>query len=281
MGIESSTTQTNCIAETFPLNTHEAFLAHVGNLRKNRQLFGRVAKTVPEQLLVVSKHVWPKPIPATTITRTYFGLSIMNERHSEFRSLAEAEFCILHDVCHPTHLTLYGEPPKQYSTRPRDIILLGLWQHHQTCNPIFLGASVDEHHLILQYNNTGSIERIDPFGSLCEIPVKYFGGWSKNLLATTGGLPALLQEDSIAVKINNRYSYLLSSDSQLMAINQLIRQHPGDGLTTPLQVNPEYIISRLFHPETIEDPVNAPPELDKSWRSANILRVLGIEWSRY
>lgn len=279
MGIESSITQINYTTDTLPPNIQEAFLAHVSGLRKNRQLFGRVAKTVPDQLLVVSRHVWPKPIPATTITRTYFGLSIMNEGHSEFRALAEAEFCILHDMCHPTKLILFGEPSKKHPYRPEDLIHLGLWGNIHN-HDVFLGASVNRRDLVLRYGPTGSLELIEPLTDIYHTPTKFSEG-RPNLLATTGGLTTLLQKGSAEVRINNRYSYLLSSDSRSVTVIKFIRRQPSDKLTTPSQVNPEYIISRLFHPETLEDPVNAPPGLDKSWRSANILRVLGIEWSRH
>ena len=48
----------------------------------------------------------------------------------------------------------------------------------------------------------------------------------------------------------------------------------------PSHVNPSKVITSLFDPVTISDPVNAPAELDDSWRFANLMEVVGVKWER-
>lgn len=40
-------------------------------------------------------------------------------------------------------------------------------------------------------------------------------------------------------------------------------------------------MQRLIDPLTLKDPINAPPDLDYSWRYANSMAVMGIRWDRY
>lgn len=52
-----------------------------------------------------------------------------------------------------------------------------------------------------------------------------------------------------------------------------------DELSIPRKIDEydrEEIILQLFQPETLKDPTNSPPELDKSWIKADILKVCGI-----
>ncbi len=266
--------------DALPLHTQEAFLAHVSGLRRNRQLFGRVAKTDPEQLLVITKHVWPKPIPAITVTRTYFGL-VPNNKSPEFRELAEAQFIISRGQCHPVELTLWGEPPKdtRLNPRSRDMIHLAFWQRYrEQHSPTCLGASIYGHHLALRYDGTGSLKEVDPLAN-DRTPAGRFEGWP-NLLQMAGSLATLKEKGAVRIRINRHYSYLLSFDPQWVTVEKFSRQQPADKLVAPSSINPEEIASRLFHPETIDDPVNTPPQLDRSWRSANILYTLGINWLR-
>lgn len=254
-----------------PTDIQQAFEDHTGQLSKEGQLLGRVTRVVPEQLLLVTKYTWRK-LPAAAVTRIHFGYTLSERQSPEFRTLAEAEFMVWRGICHSQNLTLWGEPPKQHSLKARDIIHLGLWSHNPTHGTLSLGVFINGVNLHLQYDIPGSLKRIEPFSNL--------EGCS-NLLAQAGGLSILQQEGPTHIRMDSRYSYLLSPTPQSVTVERFSRRQPDGRLVVPLSANLEEVAFRLFHPETIKNPVNAPVELDKSWHSADILRTLGVKWSRH
>lgn len=54
-----------------------------------------------------------------------------------------------------------------------------------------------------------------------------------------------------------------------------------DECVIPVKISTEETINKLFNPITLKDPVNAPTDLDDSWKSANLSKISGIEWERH
>ena len=54
-----------------------------------------------------------------------------------------------------------------------------------------------------------------------------------------------------------------------------------DDMLIPLFVDRDELIGNLFDPAVLQDPENAPPELDDSWRFANLMDVVRVKWERY
>lgn len=67
--------------------------------------------------------------------------------------------------------------------------------------------------------------------------------------------------------------------------NVLIQQYKEAKLTGsirfPLKINSLDIVNQIFAPETLADPINARPDLDKFWKDPErIKKALGIEWTK-
>lgn len=54
-----------------------------------------------------------------------------------------------------------------------------------------------------------------------------------------------------------------------------------DKATIPLAINPRELRQRFVKEPTQKDPINAPMELDDSWKHTNILQAVGVNWIRY
>lgn len=75
--------------------------------------------------------------------------------------------------------------------------------------------------------------------------------------------------------------YELTIEGENILFRRFENQNLKDELIILKKFNKSDIIQQLFAPPTLENPFNAPPELDNSWRFANLLEVAGIKWERY
>lgn len=75
--------------------------------------------------------------------------------------------------------------------------------------------------------------------------------------------------------------YEVSSVGPSYTIIRSIENQAEDEILISGTINTSWVISNLFNPATLEDPINAPPELDDLWRFANLADVVGVKWERY
>lgn len=97
---------------------------------------------------------------------------------------------------------------------------------------------------------------------------KFYDG---NGLLKTGG--EIIKKGDASVKVGqNGVGYVLE-----------IRSGPDQKvkLILPTHVNSSEVIIGLFDSLTISDPINAPLELDDSWRFSNLMEVVGIKHERF
>lgn len=146
------------------------------------------------------------------------------------------------------------------------------WQIMQLsffCNLTFCTFQFSQRELEIHFNERGFINHtrlITEYG-----PRDWFGLGEDELkiLSERGHLKHLARDGS-------PYELTISGQN----IN-LVTFNNEDKILVPWQVNREEIIQKLFDPLTIEDPIDAPPELDYSWRFANLMEVVGVKWERY
>ncbi len=165
----------------------------------------------------------------------------------------------------------YGEGPDDYS---------GLDSYfEEQLNQTNCWARINGRELEVTFNETGAISQI------------IIGNKPKNFsIIDKDKIQLLCQRGTLSLKGTQDYfSRIVSTDNILLIVEDgriiLERfkrddlEHPIDKVVMPIQIDRKGILSILFDPRTLKDPINAPPELDR-WYLMNSFEVCGITWGQ-
>ena len=96
------------------------------------------------------------------------------------------------------------------------------------------------------------------------------------------GVDDLLNGEQIRLESEgSNFSARLGEGKNNVVVERFVDNVVKDRFLLPRYVSAEGIRGKLLDPVTLKDPVNAPSELDDSWRYADLLETVGIKWERY
>lgn len=226
-----------------------------------------VIRTHPERLLTIQKIYGPGA------RRVYHSWEPPIEKQQHFQISAETVFHYINNRFSLAYVKHYGE---RNFRQMHEFVLVGFdsFQFPNHCNIAlsnrFARIEYDRRlrlpTVLFQLNRNGedAIAHYDEKIYLSEADHKK--------LSTTG---------FIQLNNNGESDYEISVVEATVSLRRFEQGDRKDEVTIPTWQNGEKIIRELFSPLTIEDPVNAPPELDDSWRFANLLEVVGVRWERH
>jgi len=228
-------------------------------------------KIEPEKLLLVHDYkdntVW-----AGCCGRQYFLWKPGIKKEYDFKVSAMALFNKSGNIFTPIEIALYGEDFQIGVGREKEYLRITLIP--EVCCDFILSYR----HLRLFFDNEESISEtgfaIDREGTgregypLYELDIK------------KAELKELLNQMSLRIKTSlSSYHFKIKENS--IRLKRVEVDTVKDDLLLPQKISRSQIIQKLFDPLTLENPVNTPPELDDSWRFANLLDVVGVKWERY
>lgn len=117
------------------------------------------------------------------------------------------------------------------------------------------------------------IDRFDPF--------QFDGEYYMNYNTAAKELLKVLAKKGNLEWSDRSSKYDLTVKKDVMKLKRVENGILGDELLIPRKINQEEIIQTLFDHSTLKDPLNAPLELDNSWRFANLMDTVGVKWERY
>ena len=237
-----------------PKELQEKFAEWIGGSRSDCKIFD----VHPEFLLVVSGHV-------EHISREYY---LSTQEGFSYR--ARAGFDNKNGKWNVSHIQVYGESQAFITVVAKtesvdlDFEYLFAWR-----------INLNKGYLTPSYDNQGKLRYLDL------TRVKRQGRDPEGLMNDRNHNSLKIEHGEVVTVDRGceRYNMMLE-DGRV-----LLKRFEGDILTDkislPFVVDREKIIEDLVRPGTLQDPRNADPELDRSWRLADLLETVGISWMTY
>ncbi len=92
-------------------------------------------------------------------------------------------------------------------------------------------------------------------------------------------LKELIEKGHLQLRDGGKF-FKFSAEESFARLQRYAEEALRDDILIPLFVDRDEVIGTLFDLAVLRDPENAPPELDASWRFANLMEVVGIKWER-
>jgi len=230
-----------------------------------------VLKAVPEHLLAVRSDSY------YDVVREYFLYEgQFNNEILPFTQQARLGLRKETDVYYPMDVARFGEPFEAGYEELRS------WYNAYSVHKRIRGES-----LIIYYDNSKF-----PILVIAELHLTseekgneyklQLGSLEGEDLEATQHFNNLINRGEITIGSNKNVFRLTFADNKRnLMVKRLEDGNLKDKIVVPVEILRTEILEKLFNPQTLKDPVNAPPELDNSWRFVNLMEAVGVKWERY
>ncbi len=198
-------------------------------------------------------------------TTLYFGYT--GQEGNMFHGTTTALFDRMDGEFHPAKVRYHGERTREFVEFQMDIGD----EDRRSQFGAKINARLDNRTLILIYDANGDLEYLQiRDGERDEVDLN---------LRSKSQIDELMKKKRDHLFERSLYE-MAALEGNVMS---LIRNYHGGGVLDefeiPTKINKAEIIQNLFPKELLDDPFNAPPELD-TWRRADVLSEIGIKWER-
>lgn len=135
----------------------------------------------------------------------------------------------------------------------------------------------DRNSMTVHYSENGEIDKLI-FGIIS--PIDGEPDLSISLNIEQDGLEALNNKGEIEYARADGNLYRLSVNGEQITLRRSQQGKLKDEIIIPTKIKGDDIINGFINPITLEDPINADPDLDNSWRFANVWEMMSINWNR-
>lgn len=235
-----------------------------------------VIKVYPERLLYISE----SQIGMNFVMRQYRLWEPANDEDQHFPIAVAAGFERSDRTFKPSFVEMYGEPEKDRP--PSERMALGfdvqVTSSGYKAVSVWLVAELRERKIDLSFDINGGFSELG-FG----LDRERLGAtiFLQDYIVVEANLLNLLSENGSHQLTKGQSDYQFYIDEELINIKRFEKGELKDELAIPRSINREEITQTLFDPLTLEDPINAPPELDDSWHFADLMKTVGVKWERY
>lgn len=214
------------------------------------------------------------------VTRSYYSWQPSLEGRTSFPLVVEANFKKDADRFEPSGILFQGEALPSQAGK----FIAGRYIAHEfstinfrdfDSNITSFQIAIAERLCYLKYTNKGSLIEINFW--MQRQGAAFLDEHGISLQAEIG---KLLDQGTFEEKRGvNNYKFTVLEEK--INLKRFEEGELKDELMLPRKIDQKAIIEELFDSPTLEDPIKAPPELDDSWRFANLMEVVGVKWERY
>lgn len=187
----------------------------------------------------------------------------------KFQESAVTRFTKRDDAWHVAHVILFGEGQATISDRTENVDLI--FEFSPRFNYI---ANLAKGYINASYDEQGKLQYLD-----FRAPKKQETHNDEPLMNDRNHNNLKVEKGEVVI-IDKGYEILEMRliDGDKVLLKRLEGDKVTDEITMPFVINCTELIETLVRPEVLEDPENANPELDSTWRFAHPLEVVGLTW---
>ncbi len=242
---------------------------------------GLVRKIIPEKLFRVRNSFKAENI----VERWYHGFDFSfnpNDHpftsdlylfHNRFPDFARASFERENGIWTPASIMLHGE-----GKEPENSVLTFLGDRN-----LLLFDSLGTG-LCFDINNRAFDTNFDQKGAITALnfAVRRYEGHNlyDNIHLRKSAFERLAKGEILSERKGSS-KYVFSGKDGIIKMERSENNKVEDYIQIPFVLNREELIAELFDPKLLDDPINAPLELDKLWNSVDLVEACGIDWVRY
>lgn len=219
-----------------------------------------VVRVVPEKLLHIAKSHY-----SNCVTRVYHLWEPPPERKQEFPGAALVAFEKRDARFDVREVSMFGEEKRPEGVEWRTIIF--------NRNGVSCRFDSQDKHFLLHFDKNGLIDRIQ----FCLRKRKDTIGIQDYVEIQGETMKELLARSSLRMT-GGQSNYELVVEDGIIRVRRLETEGMQDEILFRRKVSSEVIVGQLIDPQTLDDPVNAPPELDDSWHFGNLMKTAGVKW---
>jgi len=252
---------------SIPIESQEAFVNFIAESRLKSHS-ETTYKVIAEQLLCITQS-------STNIERDYYAWNTIQDDNFKFHLVARARISNIH-LGNPNGFLFNIRQVGESRLLGGDHLVIFLGGEHISCG-FYLGGRDDMRGLQVGFDKN----RLGHVGLSCHREK------SPNLSDTDNvdfnideELEKQLKHESIRIS-KGLNTFELANKGVRFILRRLENQQLKDEITGPQEVDETEFIQKLFDPVTIKNPFNAAPNLDESWRFANLMEIVGVKWERH